>query len=125
MKDESVKNDHVLKLSGKAELPDALKIGNNYGITLQGTVTSITEIDKNDGSHVLYYKFEPIHIEVINEKGEAIKLKDTRSSSQLFRARLWTEWKNSKSDSTFDDWYGRLMQRMIRSAEEIASMYGE
>ena len=125
MIDETQKNDHVLKLTGKAELPNALKIGHNYQVNLQGTITSITETDKNDGSHVLYYKFEPVHIEVINEKGEAIKLKDTRSSSQLFRARLWKEWKNSKTSDTFDAWYTKLMQRMIQSADEIASMYGE
>lgn len=125
MIDETQKNDHVLKLTGKAELPNALKIGHNYQVNLQGTITSITETDKNDGSHVLYYKFEPVHIEVINEKGEALKLKDTRRASQQLRARLWTEWKNSKTSLTFEAWYQKLMLELIKSADEIASMYGE
>ena len=125
MIDKTLKNDHVLKLTGKAELPSELVIGNNYDVTLKGTITSVTETDKNDGTHVLYYKFEPVNIEVITDKGETLKLKDTRSYSQLFRARMWKKWQDANSQLSFDDWYGRLMQRLIQQADEIASMYGE
>ena len=31
-------NSHILKISGNAELPNELILGNNYETTLQGTV---------------------------------------------------------------------------------------
>jgi len=88
-KDLDKTDDHFIKLVGKANIPQGLEIGNNYGVRLSGTITATTESDKNDGSHAIYYKFEPVIVVVITDKGESIRAKDTRSLSQLFRARCW------------------------------------
>lgn len=116
-------NDYVVRLTGKASIPEALLIGQNYELHLQGTVTSLTESDKNDGSHVFYYKFEPVVVELITDKGESIKAKDPRSMSQLFRARLWKQWQSNADGLTFDQWYERLMMNLIQHAPEVADMY--
>lgn len=123
MIDPEKTNDYFVRLGGKANIPEPLEIGRNYKLTVQGTVTSLTESDKQDGSHVIYYKFEPILMELIDDMGESIKAKDTRSYSQLFRARMWKFWNASPNDMSFEDWYAKLMSHLIQQADEIAEMY--
>ena len=118
-------NSHILKLTGKSELPSEIEIGHNYKITCEGSITKEELHDNEDGTFNKVYIFRPVTIEIITNKGETLKLKDTRSYSQLFRARMWKKWQDANSQLSFDDWYGRLMQRLIQQADEIASMYGE
>ena len=124
MKDPELTDDYFIKLTGKGNIPIELEIGHNYEVRAQGTITSLTESDKDDGTHSIYYKFEPVVIDVVNDLGESIRAKDTRSMSQLFRARMWKHYKDNPDGMEFDDWYVRLMTRLITQAQEIAEMYG-
>lgn len=118
-------NSHILKLSGKAELPQEIDIGHNYHISMEGSVPKTELHDNEDGSFNRIYTFKPVKIELLTEKGETLKLKDSRSMSQLLRARLWKQWQEAKTELGFDEWYNRLMQRLIQDADTIAEMYGE
>ena len=122
---EKTINSHILKLSGKAELPSTISIGHNYKILSEGSVTKEELHDNEDGSFNKVYTFRPVTIEIQTDKGESLKLKDTRSASQLLRGRLWKQWQNAKSNLSFDDWYQKLMFNLITHAEEIAEMYSE
>lgn len=125
MKDPEKTNDYFVKLTGKANIPCTMDIGRNYKLQIQGTVTSLTESDKNDGSHAIYYRYEPVLVELVDDLGQSIKAKDTRSLSQLFRARMWKCWTKNPQDLEFDQFYEKLMQNMIQQADEISEMYGE
>jgi hypothetical protein len=116
--------DHVLKISGKMSIFEPVLMGHNYKLEIDSTITSITESDNNDGTVMRYYKCEPITAIVKKDNGEVVKAKDTRSMSQLLRARLWKYW-SSKANTTqeFDDWYQALMLNIIQRAEDIAEMY--
>lgn len=124
-KDPEQSNEYYLRLGGKANIPEPLEIGNNYSIKAQGTITSFTESDLNDGRHVVYYKFSPILMEAVDDKGKSIQAKDTRSLSQLWRAKVWKYWSKRPEGLTFDDFYERMMQRMLQVSDEICEMYGE
>jgi hypothetical protein len=117
-------SSHLLKLSGKAELPKEIAPGHNYHISLSGSVPSVTETDNEDGTFTRTYTFKPIKIELLEPTGETLKLKDTRSKSQLFRAQVWKAWKDSPEDRTFDEYYEKLMQNLINFAPDIVQMYG-
>ena len=117
-------NDYFIKLTGKANIPCTMEIGRNYKVQLQGTVTSLTESDKDDGSHSIFYRFEPVIVEIVDDRGVAIRAKDTRRMSALLRAKLWKEWGKAQTNLDFGDWYEVAMQRMIQSSEDVASMYG-
>jgi len=123
MKDKGLKNDLVLRLSGKAEIPSELQIGYNYDVHAQGCVTSLTESDKNDGTHVITYKFEPILIVLITDKGETLKLKDARSKSQLLRGAIWHMWKLDNKDVSQDDYYDRVMDGIIGNIGDVVQMF--
>lgn len=122
--DPTLQNEFYVRLGGKGNIDKPLIIGHNYQVKASGTITSFTESDLNDGRHVVYYKFQPILIELLTDLGESIKAKDTRSMSSLLRAKLWKEWQKAQTSLTFDSWYEVLMQRMIQSSEDLASMYG-
>ena len=108
-------HNYLIKLSGKASIPEPLKIGYNYDIKASGTITKMTETDNDDGSHQYIYQFEPIIMEVIDEKGERIKVKDTRRRSQQLRSVLWKEWQTSDPEIDPDIYYDREMLKIIQN----------
>lgn len=125
MIDPEKTNDYFVKLTGKGNIPVPLEIGRNYEIKVQGTVTSTTESDKHDGTHSVFYRFEPVLIEATTDKGESIKARDTRGLSQLFRASQWKFWSNNADGEEFEAYYNRLMMRLIQNPTEIGEMYGK
>lgn len=106
-------NSHILKLTGKAELPSAIEPGNNFHISLEGSVPSVSENDNDDGTWNRVYTFKPIKIEVLTPTGETIKAKDTRSNSTLIRQGLWRIWANAASSMNFDEYYDTVCKRGI------------
>ncbi len=122
---ENKMDDHFLKIQGKAELPSPIEIGHNYHVSLEGSITSKTTTDKDDGSFVHTFLFKPIKLELLDPLGKTLKLKDARSKSQLWRSRVWSLWKNSNNPTPFEEWYDLLMDSMIQGADDIISMYGK
>ena len=106
-------DNYVLKLSGKAELPKRLEIGHNIHTTLEGSITSETISDNDDGSKTHYFTFKPIIVEALTEKGERIKAKDTRSRSQQLRSLLFRIWRENNEPKEFDSWYDEQMVNLI------------
>lgn len=119
MKDPTAVNDYLIKLSGKAEIPEALEIGNNYEINAKGTITNINEQDKDDGSRVYSYKFEPVIIEIINETGKSLKAKDTRTDSKLWHSQMYVKWKESQTNMTDDEFYHFINAWLRRNADDV------
>lgn len=116
-------NSHILRLQGKAEMPREVKIGNNYHISLEGSITNFTQSDNEDGTHNRTYTFKPVKIELLDPTGETIKLKDARSKSQLWRARCWSIWKNQNINMPFENWYDQLMDNLVADGAMVAEMY--
>ncbi len=110
-----MQDSYVLKLSGKAELPERLSIGHNYKIGLGGSIVDETKSDNNDGSFTYTYRFIPVAISIIDDSGKTIQARDPRSRSQQLRAAIWREWQVKNSDLSFDDYYDREMLKLIQS----------
>lgn len=112
-------SNHVLKLTGKAELPQPIEMGNNWNIALSGSIKSATDSDNEDGTLTRIYTFKPIKIELLNPLGETIKLKDTRSASQQLRSLLWKRWVNAAAQVDFDEAYEKFIHAVMRDLDEI------
>jgi len=82
-------NSYSLKLSGKAELPEDIQIGDNYHVSLEGTVESESTHDNHDGTYSKIYTFKPVKVDLLDPKGKALRLKDPRKNSQKIRNFLW------------------------------------
>lgn len=111
-------NSHILRLQGKAELPEEVSIGSNYHISLEGSITNFTESDNQDGTHNRIYTFSPVKVELLDPKGKTLKLRDARSKSQLWRAACWRHWKEHDISDPFEQWYDVIMQTMIRNVDD-------
>lgn len=121
----TVVTSFILRLQGKAELPREIEIGNNYHISLEGSITNFTESDNDDGSHSRTYTFKPVKVELLDPTGETLKLKDARSKSQIFRARCWAIWKEQNAPESFEVFYDRFMDTLREHAAEVIDMYGD
>ena len=107
-------NEYILKLTGKATLPEALELGNSYKITIDGEITTATDSNNQDGTLNRIYRFEPILCEVLKDNGSTIKAKDIRKRSQQLRNGLWKKWKNENVEIDFETYYDRKMLSIIQ-----------
>ena len=112
-------NENILKLQGKVNIPDPLTIGENYKITIQGSITGDSRNDNFDGTVDTTFKFEPVLVEILTPQGVSIKAKDKRKLSQKLRGRLFLLWKDSKEQMDFEDYYEVQMTKIIGKIDEI------
>lgn len=110
-----MKLEHVLKLTGKASIPEALELGHNYMINVAGSITSENKTDSQGEAWVIYYKFEPVTVEVITPKGKSIRAKDTRRLSQQMRSLLFLRWRESNDPEEFESWYAKRMKEIMKT----------
>lgn len=110
-----------VKFSGKAEIDKDLVVGNNYSILSQGTITAETLTDLHNGTFAKSYKWEVIQSEIIGEKGESIKAKDTRSNSTLQRNQDYAIWRNLTCSMDFDTFHDEMSKERMKLSEMIAN----
>ena len=53
-------NSHILRLTGKIEIPAAMEMGKDIRLTITGAVTSIVQKDNDDGTVDMIYNFRGI-----------------------------------------------------------------
>ena len=106
-------DNFVLKLSGKAELPRAIELGHNFRVLLEGSIVEETIADNDDETKTHYFKFKPVIVEAITEKGERLRAKDTRSRSQQLRSLLFRKWREANEPISFEDYYDQAMVRIM------------
>ena len=104
-----------IKLQGKAEVAKPLEIGHNIHTTLEGSIVSETIEDNDDGTKTHIYKFKPVIVEVLTQKGERLRAKDTRSRSQQLRSLLFRVWRERNEPITFDEFYDQELLKIIQS----------
>lgn len=112
-------NSHILKISGNAELPSELKLGDNYRVTIEGTVVKSQDSDNHNGTFDRQYTLKPVFVELIDNKGESIKARDTRSESQLFRGLLKKKWIEKNLDIEFETFYSLVYKRLYKYLDAI------
>lgn len=116
-------SNFLIKLTGKAELPAPVDIGSNYHVALEGSITSVTNSDNEDGTVTQSFTFRPIKVDVLTPMGQSIKAKDTRSNSQLLRALLYKKWVNLASTEDFETWYTKIIYGVMRDLDELIDRY--
>ncbi len=118
MKDLKSQNEYVLKLAGKAYIPQELEIGRNYKITSDGTITAKIETDLDNGSHLLTFKFSPVLVEIQEEGKPAIRAKDVRRQSQKLRGIIYRQWQEDNVSIEFEIYYEKKMLNIIQAVIE-------
>lgn len=114
-------SSHILKISGVAELPQELMLSTNYDVSIKGTVVKTEDVDNHDGSFDRKYTIKPILVELVSQRGESIKSKDTRSESQLFRAIIKKKYIELGIAESFDDFYTKVYRHLYPYLDAIVA----
>ena len=118
-KDKETIDDHFLKLTGKANIPEGLEINNNFKVLISGSITEKKERDRDDGGRIFTYLFEPVLVECIDSLGKTLKAKDVRRVSQRLRGRAFQYWKENDITEDFELWYSHIGEKMIFFFDEL------
>lgn len=114
-------NSRILKISGSCEIPEDLKCSHAYKVTIEGTIPKMETTDNHNGTFDVLYKMKPVRVEIINEKGEILRAKDTRSLSELQRNQLLAIYKDKNLDMEFDKFYELTMAGYRANADRITN----
>lgn len=112
--------NYYVKISGKANIPEALAIGHNYRLTADCSITSEQRIDNNDGTFDVVFKVEPVTVEIGRDNGTTVKAKDPRKNSQKVRNTLYREWSMANIPIDFEVFYDVCTRIILRDATSIA-----
>lgn len=110
---------YYIKIVGKVNVEKKLEISHNIKLEMDCSATTETKEDNEDGTFNLTTKVIPITCKIIQDNGEIIKGKDTRSRSQKLRSRIWSIWNESKSAEDFETFYDKSMVKIITNADII------
>jgi len=113
-------SEHIIRLTGKANIEKPLNLGEGYEVLLKGEITAITRHDLANGTEDVEYKFVPSIAEIKTELGETIKVKDLRKMSQKIRGMLFKHWEsNPKDPRSYEDAYTDACKIILFEAEEL------
>jgi len=112
-------NEHYIKLTGKACIPEELELGYNFKMEIDGEITAMTSSNNQDGTKDVYYKFVPILAKVLKNNGEVIKAKDNRTASKKFRNICYKIWESGADGRDYEQAYQDTMRICILKADEI------
>lgn len=112
-------NEHIIQLRGSASIPEALTIGNNYKIIADGSITDESLKDNHDGTFNKKFFFQPVLVEIVDDKGKSIKAQDTRSDSKLWKGILWAKWKQDDRGLNDDEFYHKVNAWLRRNADYV------
>ena len=118
-KNQNAVDDFLLKLQGKVAISEPCEIGHNYSVKIDGSITSKTEEDNNDGSSTFVYRLEPVLVEAITPLGKTLKAKDVRRISQRLRARVYVYWLNNQIEQDFEEYYQKIGEKIISNFDEL------
>lgn len=78
---------NILRVSGEAELPQALENGKSYHIGAEVEVRDVRHPVNDDGSYDQIFIAKPFSVEILKDNGQILKTKDKRSVSKRIRGR--------------------------------------
>ncbi len=112
-------NEHIIKISGTASLENELELGQDYKVTITGTIVSQTETDNDNGTRNKIHKLKPLMVESVEYKEKQIRIKDKSSTSQKNRSRHFIWQQDHPIDVDYDQ-AGELFRRYYDEIMDLA-----
>lgn len=113
-------NSHILKITGKVEVPQKLTSGHNYKVTIEGAVPKMETSDNENGTFDITYTLKPIKVEFIDETGLTIKAKDPRRNSELARTQARAIWLDKSPNVDQEVFYDAISGYFRSIANQVA-----
>lgn len=114
-------NSYFVKISGKANIPEPLELGNGYKIVLEGEITASSDFSLQNGTFDRTFTYRPALATVEDDKGRVIKAKDLRSWSSKLRRTLYHVWEGENDETiTHEEHYERFMKYLFSKVYDLA-----
>lgn len=100
---------HQLKITGSAELPEALELDHTYLLGLEADCQSISKHSNNNGTAEYVYKLKLLKASIEKDSGQRIQTKDTRKQSQKLRQAIEFTRLEHGREETEEEYYEKCM----------------
>lgn len=101
-------NEHIISIGGRGNIASPLQFGQDYAVTLEGSITSITDINNEDGTINRLFKLKTAIIKEIEGKEGKIAIRDKSSLSKRIRSRQFIWAQENQSDIDYEK-FGQLL----------------
>lgn len=113
-------NSYQLKVQGTIELPQGVKLATDYDLHLSGSIIKLEQKDCFDGNFDEIATFKPAIGEIVNERGETVKVKDMRNNSSKMRSLSKRLWLDRGGIGNFEEWHDKLYSKFFKFADQFA-----
>ena len=111
---------YYLKTTGKANIPEPMKIGEGYKVILDGEIVSETRQNKeHNGELDVTFLFKPALASVEDQYGKIIRAKDLQSYSARVRRALYRISETDTDSLDFEADYERTMQWLLTNLGDV------
>src|SRR3990167_7752882 len=119
MPEEKTVNEHILKITGSANIPLELFNGNDYQVLADCSVVEVADKNNEDGTVRRCYKLKMFGEVQLSEKGQTpIKAKvKGQSPSQLLRYALHRSWNIQPEGDDFETYYESRLREIIKEVD--------
>ena len=110
---------YYIKVTGKANIPEALSIGHNWKIECDCSIVSEQKSDLENGEFSVTYRAVPVTINIIKDNGEVVRAKDPRKNSQKIRNYLFKLYADEGHVEDFDSVYDAFTQEVMFMSPQL------
>ena len=117
-------NSHSLKVTGKVELSQNLKIDTNYRVAIEGSIVNESTSPNHDWTYSKTYSLRPINVLIHDTLWDTIKSKDPRKNSEKLRSKLkydWDRWLWWTKYKEFDEAYDSFFRKVYEQYDYLIS----
>jgi len=112
-------NEHILKITGSAMLPEPLEFENDYSLGVNVSVVKISDVSKNDGTKDKEYTGRLITCEILKDNGTVMKTEVGSSQSKKLRNQIYAWGLDNHSDIESEELYETIMNGIRANGDAI------
>lgn len=115
-------NSHTVQITGLSEVEQPLEIGHEYLVQVVAECNSITKLNNEDGSFTFKHKLKQKTVEIKDDGGKVIKVKDNKTDSQKLRGQIILEAfaKVAMTSEEADTYYKVKMAQLRRFWPQVS-----
>ena len=113
-------NEHVMKVTGSANLPEGLKLGHEYSLVVKTDCYDISDRDNQNGTFNRVYKLKQTgEAAITTDFGRIIQSKGRKSKSKALYGSFYYEHERRRVAKKFEDWREQMMVLFIKHLPEL------
>jgi len=112
-------NEFQLRITGRASLDKKLELSHDYLIKANVNIISAKAKDTQENTLDMEYSAKLITAEIIDDKGEVIKVLDRKKKSQSLRGAIYYYQQDINNAEDEEAFYNKVMDYLIAHLPEL------